>query len=539
MKIIPKPLWTRGSPRMCMVDAYTASAGCFDSNEALAFSEYYMTFRRFASKKDDRNDSVLFKKNDQRMVFFGLRPIIERIFIEPITHEEIDEACEFFKNRKAMGDGSFQDFEFMEPLWRSVVDKFDGYPPIKIDALPEGSTFYPGEPIIRVRNTAEGFGPLAVWFEASLMKVWNASQRGTRNRHWLERVKETIQKTEKDISPEMLDFWSRAYCHDFSARATGTDEENAHCAVYDLMVFNGTDTFDGAFYAWLDGAPNNIGNSVWAGAHHSVQGHAKEKEFFSTIYNNAPKNSIISMIGDCYDWNYAVDKYILPLAQFSKEKNNGKIVVARPDSSENLEEKCQQMIDFCKKAVALGLYTEKPGSDGKMYKFGTFARMIQGDSMDYYQMDYIDRKMIQEGFSPHGWYVYGLGGYRVRSINRDLTSTKFALCSVGENDRPVIKLSMTEGKRTRPVCKVVRNLESLKTGKTVVSTSEPGEDILVNYFNGEKNSPFGPGFSEDFNTIRERTNAQFESMPLQGGKMSDKLLEISNNIIKEIRNERA
>ena len=538
MKNIPKPLWTRCSPRMCMTDAYTASAGCFDSQRALEFSEYYMTFRKFVGNSKTVNNMSVFKDGDNRMLFFGLRPILERIFIDPVTHEEIDEARDFYKNRKAMSNGSFSDFEFMEPLWRRVVDEFEGYPPIRIDALPEGSVCYPNEPFMRVRNTVKGFGPLAVWFESSLMKVWNASQRGTYNRHWLDRVREMIQKTDASISPEMLDYWSRAYCHDFSARATGTDEENAHCATYDMMVFNGTDTFDGAFYAWLDGASNSIGNSVWAGAHHSVQGYENESDFFNTIYNNAPDNSIVSMIGDCYDWNYAVDNHLLRLAQVSREKNNGKIVVARPDSSDNLTEKCDQMIVFCKKAVELGLFTEKMGADGKMYKFGTFARMIQGDSMDYEQMNYIDNMMIASGFAPHGWYVYGFGGSRIRSINRDVTSTKFALCSVGKNRDPVIKLSMTDGKRTRPVCKVIRNSHSLKNGATVVSLEEEGDDAFVNYFDGTSENPFGPGFEEDFNTIRNRSNNEFEKMPMNAGFMSEKLSLMSDSIANSIRQER-
>jgi len=158
--------------------------------------------------------------------------------------------------------------------------------------------------------------------------------------------------------------------------------------------------------------------------------------------------------------------------------------------------------------------------------------------MDYEQMNYIDNMMIASGFAPHGWYVYGFGGSRIRSINRDVTSTKFALCSVGKNRDPVIKLSMTDGKRTRPVCKVIRNSHSLKNGATVVSLEEEGDDAFVNYFDGTSENPFGPGFEEDFNTIRNRSNNEFEKMPMNAGFMSEKLSLMSDSIANSIRQER-
>jgi nicotinamide phosphoribosyltransferase len=533
-KVLPLPRFTAEAPRMCTTDAYTACAGSFDSPEARDYACYYLTFRKFMAdfSSDPVNGCPPFIKGDVRFVFFGLRPIIERLLLRPVTHAEIDEAKAFYADRKVMGNGTFKNFEFEEHLWRRVVDEFDGFIPIAIDALPEGSTFYPNEPMIRVRNTVKGFGPLAAWFEASIMKVWNASQRGTMNRHWLDRVQERIRLTEADISDQMLDVWSRAFCHDFSARATASDEENAHCAMYDLMVFHGTDTFHGAFYAWRDGAPNQVGNSVWAGAHHSVQGYRHEGDFYDTIYNNAPDNAIISMIGDCYDWYAAVENHLFRLALRSRDENNGKIVVARPDSSEDFAEKVEQMLKFCRRAVELGLYTEKRGSDGRMYKFATFARMIQGDSMTHAQMNAIDEAMIAEGFAPHGWYVYGLGGYRIRAINRDTASAKYALYAVGEDNRPVIKLSMVEGKRTRPYCKVIRTPEALRTGVTVVGWDEPGEDIMVPYYYGDSHTPFKEGFQEKYDTISRRVNEQFARMPAQAGQMSDKLRSLSDYIAR-------
>ena len=530
-KTLPAARFTRNAPRMCITDAYTACAGSFDSQEARDYSCYYMTFRRFmAPAPNALNRHPPFNEGDHRFVFFGLRPIIERLLLRPVTHAEIDEAKSFYANRKAMSNGTFEDFEFEEVLWRRVVDEFEGFIPISIDAFPEGSTFYPNEPMIRVRNTVKGFGPLAAWFEASYMKVWNASQRGTMNRHWLDRVRERIKRTEADISDQMLDIWSRVFCHDFSARATATDEENAHCATYDLMIFHGSDTFHGAYYAWLDGAPNHIGNSVWAGAHHSVQGFKHEADFYETIYNNAPNNAIISMIGDCYDWDAAVENHLFRLALRSQAEGNGKIVVGRPDSSENFTEKVEQMLRWCRRAVELGLYTEKKGSDGRMYKFATFARMIQGDSMTHTEMTAIDEEMIAEGFAPHGWYVYGLGGYRVRSINRDTASTKYALYAVGKDRTPVIKLSMVEGKRTRPYCKVIRTPEAIGTGVTVVGWDEPGEDIMIPYYNGESDTPFQEGFLEKFESIARRVNEDFTTMPLKAGRMSDSLRALSESI---------
>lgn len=99
------------TPRILMADAYTIGSNKFQSKEALDRSDYYVTFRR------DLHDvnKTLYELGDNRMYFIGLADIVEELFYEPITHEEIDEAKAFLATAKATTQG-FKEYEFPEHL---------------------------------------------------------------------------------------------------------------------------------------------------------------------------------------------------------------------------------------------------------------------------------------------------------------------------------------------------------------------------------------------------------------------------------------
>lgn len=121
------------TPRLLMADAYTVGSNKFQSKEAKEQSVYYITYRR---ELNSINPTV-YAKGDNRIVFAGLQRIIEKLFYEPITHEEIDETKRFLSTFKVTMKG-LSNYEFPEELWRRVVDEFGGRPPIQIKAMPEG-----------------------------------------------------------------------------------------------------------------------------------------------------------------------------------------------------------------------------------------------------------------------------------------------------------------------------------------------------------------------------------------------------------------
>ncbi len=516
------------TPRLLKSDAYTVSGYKLESNEAIRNSMYYITFRRFP-----HSDLNFIPSNDNRIIFSGLQRILDRLFSNPITHNEILESKEFLKSKK-VGTKGFSDYEFPEHLWTRVVDEFEGHLPIRIDAVPEGSVVYPNEPIIRVYNTIDGFGPLASWFEAAIMRMWAVTGRITGNRHWLEYNKKMIQGLDSTLSDDAAYFLASIMMHDFSARAASCEQEAEDLGMAHLYCFGGTDTFEGAFQAWRNGAAQHVGSSVWALAHRIVQAYKNEGDCYTNMYDKSSHDSLLSMVADCYNYRNAIEKYLIPLALRSQKDSTGRVIVARPDSAPTFEDEVKDILWTLDTAVKNGLYQDING-----YRHMTTLRLIIGNSMTFEKMQIINNTLIAHGYAPHGCLIYGVGGHLRNSITRDDMSTKYALCGYGDAfSIPCIKLSEEIGKSTLPYVKVLRTAEALESGTTIVNMNNNSPDSLVNYYNGiNKDGEWGVGMEDNFPIIQERILKGFNTMPLNAGlvdietqQFCDKIREIYRGI---------
>jgi nicotinamide phosphoribosyltransferase len=503
------------TPRPLIADAYTLGSHKFESPEAIEYSEYYLTFR----KQTGREPSVVVP-DDKRIIFAGLSRLINKLLGTPVTHEEIDEAKAFLKGRKATCVG-LTDFDFPEDKWREIVNKHKGYVPLCITGVPEGSVIYPNEPAMRVWNTVPGFGQFAAYFESTWLKTWAPSLRATIARHWLDKLMDMIQEIEKCSREEARQI-AQICCHDFGDRAGASMEESEELGYAHLYSFCGTDTFSAAYQAWKDGAKNYDGCSVWALAHRIVQGFVLEPNCYTTLYNQAQDNSILSMVADCYDYYNAVENYLLPLAQRSIKEGNGKIVVVRPDSGDPLE----QILWTIELAIANGLYERRDNG----YIYPTSLKIIEGDGMDFVTMIQIYEALMNRGYAAHAWVIFGVGGHLRNTIRRDDLSAKYALCAVGENVRPVVKRSETPGKTTLPSCKVVRNGDRT----TILSNTETGHDIhqIYYYSDGENIT----GCIADFAATQNRVLRDFEQAPRIAGLISPALQAEREAIIERYCN---
>lgn len=494
------------TPRLLMADAYTLGSDRFQSKKAKEKSEYYITFRRQLS---DVN-STLYDVGDDRIIFAGLQRILEKLFYEPITHEEIDETLEFLKTFKVTTKG-YARYEFPEDMWRRVVDDFNGRPPILIRAMPEGSIVYPNEPLVQITNQVKDFGELAAWFESSLLKVWAVSERITQNEHWASKLREIIRRIEPDLSDEEVIFNASIMLSDFGDRGGITNEESEELGLAHLYTFSGTDTCSGAYQAWINADKQTIGSSVNALAHRNVQAYDFEGDCYEAIYNACKKGEMISMVADCYDFYKAVNDYLLPLALRSVRDGDDKIIVARPDSGNPKE----QVLWVCRLAKRYGLYTTKV-INGVEWYFGTTLKFIEADGMSFETMLDIILELEKEGFAPHGWGLFGSGGGLRNNIKRDNLSAKYALCSIGDEKIGVTKFSETLGKTTLPgPFKILRDDTSLKNKQTIVRYDEEGADTMVTYFDGSNlTKPFGKGQDDNFIDIINRIRNEWDLMPL-------------------------
>jgi nicotinamide phosphoribosyltransferase len=518
----PRPLWS---------DAYTINGSVFESAEATEYSKYYGAFRKFPYEHEPFYDKV-----DQRILFAGLQSLCDMLFYDPITHAEIDETIAFLAGRKAKNDGTFENWEFPEALWRRVVNEFGGFLPLRVTGLPEGSVVYPHEPFMRVEATEPGFGPLVPWFESTLLHVWAASERLTAARHFMKHSFNVIRSYEPaTVTDDECMFFARLMIHDFGDRAATSPMESELVSKVHNYVWFGTDTFRSAYQNWKNGAPAAFGSSVKALAHRIVQGYAEEAQCYNSMYETAGGNEFLSMVGDCYDYWNALETSLIPLALKAKADTGGKAktIVARPDSGDSVE----MVVGTLQRADKAGLMAEHLCADGVTRKVSTTLRFIVGNGEDFASVIEITNAALKAGFVPWRCGIFGIGGHLRNNINRDHLSTKFALCEVGASHRPVIKLSNTPGKQTLPECKVLRDEQALESGVTLSLPTEMANtpDALVVYYDGSKAEPFGPGFTDDFLTCENRVVKEFENMPKTAGARSQELQREVDDLIKHYR----
>ena len=263
------------TPRLLIADSYTISSDLFASEEAKEKSVYYITYRQVLEKINPS----LYNKGDNRIIFTGLSRILDYLFYEPITHQEIDETKRFLADKRVTTQG-LSEMYFPEHLWREVVDKYNGRPPLKIRALREGSVVYPNEPIVIIENIPDGYGELAAWFESTILKIWSSSEMVTQLAHWFEYCLSLVTHVYGNtIDKQQKRFLAGLMLHNFGCRAGMVPQESEWMGSDALYIFSGTDTFSGAYQAWKNsGESTGIASSVFALAHRNVQGYEYEED---------------------------------------------------------------------------------------------------------------------------------------------------------------------------------------------------------------------------------------------------------------------
>lgn len=503
-------------PRLLMADAYTIGSNEFESDKAKEKSVYYITARRFL----DKINPTLYKKEDTRYILSGFARIIDYLFYAPITMEEILETDAYLAYAKVTTRGLVK-FNYPRELWVDIVENHNGRIPIEIKGLPDGSAFYPHEPVIEIHNTLKEFGVLAAWFESKTLQLWASTEMTTQLEHWIMYYKDLLDNVYGDtMTLEAKDFTARLMLHNFGDRAGACPQESDWLGETVTLSVAGTDTFSGGYCAWKN-SDEAIGTalSVAALAHRNVESYETEFDCFEALYNSLADGEIGSFVADCNDFFKAVittledstvhKSCLLGLALRSIAENNGKIVVARPDSGIAVE----QVLWLCRLAKEHGLYREIE-VNGKTWYGATTLKFIEGDGMRWADMKEINAALLAEGFLPWEWGLYGVGGGLRNDIKRDNGSFKYALCAVGNENSPRVKFSETAGKSTLGgPFKLLRDAEALATGRTIVLWNEEGEDARVVYYDGTKENFFGDIMFENNLHIKARIKQQLETMP--------------------------
>lgn len=364
-----------------------------------------------------------------RILFFGLQAFIRMYLEQPIYGIDVVEAAELFQKHGV---------PFNHKGWMKIVEDHDGYLPLEIEAIPEGTIVDHRVPLVQVRNTEARFPWMTGWVETALLRsIWAPTTVASRSNAIRQIIGKALQQT-SDAPAAALPF----KLHDFGARGVSSGESAGILGMGHLINFMGTDTVESLIYARDLYEEDMAGFSIPAAEHSTITSWGKDHEvdaYHNMIKQFGKPGAIVAVVSDSYDiWN-AVDK-LWGDALRQEVIDSGATIVVRPDSGDPRK----VPIDVIEMLAAKFGYIE----NGKKFKvLPSSVRVIQGDGIDEHSIKDILDEMIKRGWSADN-IAFGMGGQLLQGFNRD--TCKFAMkasaiWSEGDADwRPIGKSPVTD-----------------------------------------------------------------------------------------------
>ena len=351
-----------------------------------------------------------------RTLFFGLQMFLKEYLTTPITHEMIDEAKEFYSAHLA-------DVPFNEQGWRYIVDKYQGYLPVRIRAVPEGMVVPAHNVLVTVESLDKKVAWISQHIEAAILRsIWYPATVATQSWFIKQRIKEYLKMTsgKSDGLPFML--------HDFGARGVSSLESAALGGAAHLVNFMGSDTIPGVVAANRYYNAKMSGFSIAAAEHSTITswGRDNEIEAYRNMLNQFAKpGSIVAVVSDSYDIYNAVEK-IWGRELRQQVVDSGATIVIRPDSGNPVE----VVTNVIRQAhLAFGSTFNKLG-----YRVLRNVKIIQGDGINEDSIVAILDAVKKSGFSAEN-LAFGMGGALLQQIDRDTQKFAKKLSAVKINGR--------------------------------------------------------------------------------------------------------
>lgn len=399
------------------------------SNPVMLTDVYNLSHQRLKVNTDWEVSHIYNRKAG--MILYGFTEMANRILEIKITNEMIQQAKE---SSKVMG------VIFPTELFERVVKECNGYVPLLVQSLKEGTWCPAGTPFAQVSNTVEGFGELVTWYEGIFLHAsfpCGTATEAFKMRKYLEDMKK-----EYGFDDSFL-----IRLHSFGFRGHRSLEDAYWAGTSWNMFLHGSDDFHTMIHT-----PNAKVGSISALAHKVTQQYDVEYDgYLHTIDATANAGEkIVAIVIDTYDANRFIDSYLVPLAHYAKEK--GVHLVIRPDSGDVN----QQVVDVYHKVQAYGI---------------TNVTAIIGEGMSYQNVIRTDFffKMRQV---PLTFVSYGIGGGFYNHIDRDTLG--FAMKTAFSNGAPRMKFGMNPLKRSIPDAV---NVLLADDGKTMYVTRQSFDNI--------------------------------------------------------------
>lgn len=428
----------------------------------------------------------------EKIMFFGLQYIIKNIIAKQITIEEVKQAEKFFNEHI----GTFNTAD-----WEYIVNTHNGYLPLQIKAVPEGTVLSRGNVLVTIENTDPKLFWLPQYIETIIVRNWSTINVATISYHMKLILLDAFSKTSDSTTPESDVLFK---LHDFGSRGAYCQEAASIGGMGHLINFMGSDTISAILMAQTTyDTSEMLAYSIPALEHSCVTswGQNGEKSAFENMIKTyGGKTPFLAMVADSYDLEYAV-KQIIGVELKNLIINCGSTVVVRPDSGVPKESvlKCLKWL-----SDAFGYTVNSKG-----YKvLPSCVRVIQGDGITMESLPDLVQFITGAGYSIDN-VAFGMGGGLLAKHDRD--TFRFAQkCSyieidgVGSEVRKIPKTDMTKASKGGKLKLVLEDGEYI----TVKDDGKDGrvDQLQVVYYFNAKYGHTEPLFNKTtFQEIRQRT----------------------------------
>lgn len=467
-----------------------------------------------------------YEKDSQltKLVFYGMRYLVENYVAKKWTVEDVILSEAFFNTHNAGNTP----FPFPKDLFLKFIREHNGYFPVKIEALPEGSVIYPHVPVYQITATNE-YSRLVTYLETVLTMIWYPTTVATLSRRCKHVLKQAYDET-----VDQDGFWTLdSRLHDFGFRGCTSVEQSIIGGSAHLLNFSGTDTMTAAYYVqYRLNNGNPIGTSIPATEHSVMTAHTTEKAAMEQLLNEFG-SGVVACVMDSYDYTNALEKVLPSVAKLKTSK--GGFLVLRPDSGDPVS----VILEGLRAAEKVfGATVNKKG-----YKVLNGVGVIQGDAVTYASLKLMVQAIKEAGYSVQNC-AFGMGGGLLQKVNRDTMSFATKLCHITYADgkeRDVMKTPKTDaGKVSLPgELSVKRNEQGVpmvypKESNTVKVTNGSGNNDMLRVVYDHGPLPESAFVWDDFETIRQRVEREWAALPDTADVVSVELKEKMKRVRAEV-----
>jgi nicotinamide phosphoribosyltransferase len=428
-------------------------------------------------------------------VFYGLQYFLKE-YLEGIafTQKDLDEAEPFMQ--QVFG----RDDVFDKSKFQYILDQHGGRLPVRIRAVPEGTTV----PVKNVLMTIENTDPKCFWLtnflETLLMQVWYPCTVATISREVKQVVTNYFAETATEGAEAGIDF----VLNDFGYRGVSSMESAALGGSAHLVNFVGSDNLAGSVLAQRYYNTTEVyGKSIPATEHSicTLRGEQGELDIFRHVLDTFPTGTI-ACVSDSYNIFRACEQYWGKELKTQVLERDGTLVI-RPDSGDPV----QTLLAIFEILFEKFGYT----TNDKGYRvLPPQLRVIQGDGVNYDAIKGMYAALQEQDISAEN-LVLGMGGALLQKLDRD--TQQFALkCSAAtvKGEEVVVQKSPTEmnaqgdivGSFKKSKGGRLKLVQQQGTLQTVTETDHPDlADQLVTVFeNGTLTKEW------TFEEVRQRAN---------------------------------